>query len=113
VKREAREDKHSDVIENSSSKLSLVQKYGTCLEYLFSLCRKPKKLEYDINESEITKEVEKLKRKKNKVDPLLPPPLCPKTKTLVLDLDETLIHSSFKKTKNYDFTVQIEVKGEM
>ena len=36
-----------------------------------------------------------------------------KVRTLVLDLDETLIHTSFKKTKNYDFTLQILVKDQL
>jgi len=30
-------------------------------------------------------------------------------KTLVLDLDETLVHSSFKKVPNADITLQIEI----
>lgn len=57
--------------------------------------------------------MEKIKRKKAKVDTLLPPSNKPKLKTLVLDLDETLIFTSFKKRKRYDFSVEVEVKGEM
>jgi len=52
-----------------------------------------------------------LKRRRTKVQPLLPPPSSPSTKTLVLDLDETLIHSSFKKPKHYDFIIDIDVRG--
>lgn len=52
-----------------------------------------------------------MKRKKTKAQPLLPPPLSSSTKTLVLDLDETLIHSSFKKPKHYDFIIDIDVRG--
>ena len=33
----------------------------------------------------------------------------PGIKTLVLDLDETLVHSSFKKCKNYDFAIDIHI----
>ena len=32
-------------------------------------------------------------------------------KTLVLDLDETLVHSSFKKVKNADIKQSIEIDG--
>lgn len=34
-------------------------------------------------------------------------------KTLVLDLDETLVHSSFKPTRNYDFVINVEIEGRM
>lgn len=44
---------------------------------------------------------------------MIPPAPSSKTKTLVLDLDETLLHSSFKKTKNYDFAIEIDIKGSL
>ncbi|CAM6051850.1 unnamed protein product [Sphagnum compactum] len=34
-------------------------------------------------------------------------------KTLVLDLDETLIHSSFQPTHVYDFIIRVEIEGRM
>lgn len=34
-------------------------------------------------------------------------------KTLVLDLDETLVHSSFKPVQNADFIVPVEIEGEV
>jgi RNA polymerase II subunit A small phosphatase-like protein len=34
-------------------------------------------------------------------------------KTLVLDLDETLVHSSFKPVSHYDFTIMVEVEGKL
>lgn len=34
-------------------------------------------------------------------------------KTLVLDLDETLVHSSFKPTHNYDFLINVEIEGRI
>jgi TFIIF-interacting CTD phosphatase-like protein len=61
----------------------------------------------------MTKEVEKIKKRKTKIETLLPLNTGPKTKTLVLDLDETLIFTSFKKKKRYDFSLEVEVKGYM
>lgn len=49
----------------------------------------------------------KLKKKKPKIY-LLPPKEKCKKKTLVLDLDETLIYAFFKPNKKYDFTIEIE-----
>eukprot|EP00002_Diphylleia_rotans_P027758 TRINITY_DN5576_c0_g1_i2.p1 TRINITY_DN5576_c0_g1~~TRINITY_DN5576_c0_g1_i2.p1 ORF type:complete len:213 (-),score=51.29 TRINITY_DN5576_c0_g1_i2:775-1413(-) len=45
--------------------------------------------------------------------PLLPPypSGMPPKKTIVLDLDETLVHSSFKPVPNADFVVDIEIEG--
>ncbi|KAI5073797.1 hypothetical protein GOP47_0011810 [Adiantum capillus-veneris] len=46
--------------------------------------------------------------------PLLPP-LSPEhegRKTLVLDLDETLVHSSFKPITEFDFAIQVEMEVE-
>lgn len=89
-------------------------KYLLCFNYLLLKCKKTtKKRQFDINESEMTKEVEKIKKRKSKIQPLIPPNTNHKVKTLVLDLDETLIHTSFKKTKNYDFTLQIQVKDQL
>ena len=33
-------------------------------------------------------------------------------KTLVLDLDETLVHSSFKPVENADIQLQVEIDGQ-
>mmetsp|Transcript_138174 Transcript_138174/g.240384 ORF Transcript_138174/g.240384 Transcript_138174/m.240384 type:complete len:338 (-) Transcript_138174:218-1231(-) len=47
-----------------------------------------------------------------------PPQLGPQTgdnigrKTLVLDLDETLVHSSFRVVQNADITITVEIEGE-
>ena len=37
--------------------------------------------------------------------PIVLPPLKEKKKTLVLDLDETLIHTSFRKVDQFDFEI--------
>lgn len=42
---------------------------------------------------------------------LLPEKCIPAKITLVLDLDETLVHSSFKPVPNADFVVPVEVDG--
>nr|pir hypothetical protein B0379.4 - Caenorhabditis elegans [Caenorhabditis elegans] len=45
--------------------------------------------------------------------PLLPPllPQDSNKKCLVIDLDETLVHSSFKPVKNPDFVIPVEIDG--
>jgi RNA polymerase II subunit A small phosphatase-like protein len=34
-------------------------------------------------------------------------------KTLVLDLDETLVHSQFNQIKNQDYTIPVEMEGRV
>jgi hypothetical protein len=43
---------------------------------------------------------------------LLPPPATTK-KCLVLDLDETLVHSSFKPVEQSDFTIQVDIENHV
>jgi len=42
---------------------------------------------------------------------LLPPDLNLTKPTMVIDLDETLVHSSFKPISNADFIVPVEIDG--
>lgn len=43
--------------------------------------------------------------------PLLPPPACKKP-TLVLDLDETLVHSTFEPIEDADYVVHVQLQGK-
>jgi Dullard-like phosphatase family protein len=40
-----------------------------------------------------------------------PPERCKGMKTLVLDLDETLVHSQFNQIKNPDFIIPVDIEG--
>ena len=55
-----------------------------------------------MNDSDLTSIIQKIKSKKTDYTPLLPPQKGNK-KVLVLDLDETLIHTTFTKPTKYDF----------
>lgn len=37
---------------------------------------------------------------------------CHGRKTLVLDLDETLVHSQFKAVKKPDYTIPVDIEGK-
>jgi RNA polymerase II subunit A small phosphatase-like protein len=40
------------------------------------------------------------------------PEYCKGRKTLVLDLDETLVHSQFKPVKKPDYTIPVDIEGK-
>lgn len=48
-------------------------------------------------------------------NPALPPQPTDKIgkKTLVLDLDETLVHSTFQRPSYYDFTIPVDIDGKI
>jgi TFIIF-interacting CTD phosphatase-like protein len=54
------------------------------------------------NDENFTEIINKIKKKKISSSFVLPAQKEPK-KTLILDLDETLIHSTFNKPVKYDF----------
>lgn len=49
------------------------------------------------------------------LNPILPPQPADKfgRKTLILDLDETLVHSAFERPSYYDFTIPVEIDGKV
>ena len=53
-----------------------------------------------------------VKPESNSTKKLLPPPKTTK-KCLVLDLDETLVHSSFKPVEQSDFTIQVDIENHL
>ena len=50
---------------------------------------------------------------KSKDEPLLPPSRVPGKKTLVLDLDETLVHSGFKQEPQTKLVVPVNLDGKI
>ena len=41
------------------------------------------------------------------------PEHCRGRKTLVLDLDETLVHSQFNQVRNPDYTIPVDIEGRI
>lgn len=69
-------------------------------------------------EEQVLREHQEKQRKLREVDPtmkrVLLPPMTPENagkKCLVLDLDETLVHSSFQPTAVFDFQIKVEIEG--
>lgn len=42
-----------------------------------------------------------------------PPDNCRGMKTLILDLDETLVHSQFNQIKNPDYIIPVNIEGNV
>lgn len=61
-----------------------------------------------MNDKDFESLINKIKRKSYKSRPLLPPQKINK-KVLILDLDETLIYTTFKRPERYDFEVEVTV----
>jgi TFIIF-interacting CTD phosphatase-like protein len=84
-------------------KQSCFGRYVKCLANLWRfVCKKSAPLQIDAEDSDIADLIEKIKNKKCNYSPLLPAQKQAK-KSLVLDLDETLIHTTFNKPPKYDF----------
>jgi len=66
--------------------------------------------------SNISRYSKRFSKAPGEVEDFLLPPLTPRScnkKTLVLDLDETLVHSSFKPVNNADFIVPVEIEEQV
>lgn len=59
-------------------------------------CTKPTRVELDVNDADFADVISQIRSKKSHYPSVLPPQRHPQ-KVLVLDLDETLIHTSFTK----------------
>lgn len=66
------------------------------------MLRRSPQLEIDTNDTDLASIIQKIRNKKEEHASLLPPQKTHK-KVLVLDLDETLIHTTFTKPPKYDF----------
>jgi TFIIF-interacting CTD phosphatase-like protein len=74
-----------------------------CLIRFWRLCfLSERKRNYDINNKDFESLIDKIKAKTYKFKTVLPPQKIPK-KVLVLDLDETLVSSTFNKPPRFDF----------
>ena len=62
------------------------------------------KREYMVTEDDFTDIIYKIKNKKNKPESVIPPQTELK-KVLVLDLDETLIHTTFTRPEKFDYEI--------
>jgi len=87
-------------------------RHGLCWKiFCCGLCRSPNPVQQMQQHTPVAPAVTELPPQPQKY---LLPPLKPENtgmKCLVLDLDETLVHSSFKPIPDPDFTVDIELEG--
>lgn len=92
--------------------ISGFQRYFNCFRNLCTFFTRgnSKTKQMDVNETQFTELVEKIRSKKNQVSVVLPPQKQQK-RILVLDLDETLIHTTFVKPEKYDFETEITING--
>lgn len=104
------EDCKDSVEEVPASRLCCLVRYAQYLRNIWRwVSSSSGKLELDINDSDFVEVIAKIKRKKH-YTAVLPPQREPK-KVLVLDLDETLIHTTFSKPAKYDFESEVVFNG--
>ena len=83
------------------------RRFMTCLSNLWMfICPNEERFELRTSHNEVAKMISRLQKNKNHYKSVLPPQKESK-KVLVLDLDETLIYTTFTKTENYDFQTEV------
>ena len=96
----------------SQSKVAVLKDYFLCISNLWRyLCRSPTRWELDVNDSDFTTAISRLKSKKSYYASVLPAQKQ-KKKVLVLDMDQTLIHTSFTKPPAYDYESEVIFNGK-
>lgn len=96
----------------SQSKVAALKDYFLCISNLWRyLCRSPTRWELDVNDSDFTTAISRLKSKKSYYASVLPAQKQ-KKKVLVLDVDQTLIHTSFTKPPAYDYESEVIFNGK-
>ena len=92
----------------SSGLCRLSGQFKCCCNLWRFFCRRPTRLELDVSDSEFSNVISEIRSKKAYYAPVLPQQKRER-KVLVLDLDETLIHTSFTKPGKYDYESEVEV----
>lgn len=104
-----KEEQHQPV--PSQSKVAAFKNYFLCISNLWRyLCRSPTRWELDVNDSDFTTAISRLKSKKSYYASVLPAQKQ-KKKILVLDMDQTLIHTTFTKPPAYDYESEVIFNG--
>ena len=80
-----------------------LKSYVNCLSNLWRyICYRPDSFELDANDPGFINLIASIKNKKKQYNSVLPAQK-EKRKVLVLDLDETLIHTTFSRPEQFDF----------
>lgn len=88
---------------NQLFNLVCLKSYLNCLSNLWRyICYSPKTLELNLNDADLNSLIAKIKANKKQVGSVLPAQKEHK-KVLVLDLDQTLINTTFNKPHQFDY----------
>lgn len=84
-----------------------MEKFTKCIANLWkNFFMKNKHLEINLSQRSLIIAIQKIKNDKNTKGPLLCPQQSPK-KVLVLDLDETLVFTTYTKPHKYDYETDV------